>query len=64
MHNLDNLENLAFGMGLVAKLNPDQVVPAKNASFEGFGEAKPPSKKFIGLIVLVVVVLLIMRKKG
>lgn len=51
---LGNLDNLSFGMGLVAK--PSQVVPAKYARFDGFGASSAqnisPLLVIIGIILL------------
>jgi len=52
---LGNLENLAFGMGLVAK--PSQVIPAKYAKFEGLDETS--TRNITPLLVIVGIILLI-----
>jgi hypothetical protein len=51
---LGNLDNLSFGMGLVAKSG--QVVPAKNARLEGFDTTSmqnvSPLLVIVGIIIL------------
>ena len=51
---LGNLDNLAFGMGLVAK--PGQIVPAKYTKFDGFEDSSlqtlSPLLVIIGIILL------------
>jgi len=51
---LGNLDNLSFGMGLVAK--PNQIVPAKYAKFDGFDATSTqnisPLLVIIGIILL------------
>lgn len=51
---LGNLDNLAFGMGLVAK--PGQIVPAKYAKFDGFDEGF--AQNFSPLLVILGIILL------
>jgi hypothetical protein len=57
---LGNLDNLALGMGLVAKKR--QVLPAKYATLEGFGqnEASKP-KKYLGLLGTLFIILVVYK---
>ena len=51
---IGNLDNLSFGMGLVAK--PGQVVPAKYAKFDGFENTA--SQNMTPLLLIVGIILL------
>lgn len=53
-----HLENLNFGMGLVAK--PSQTLPAKYASLEGLGDT--PNKQFLWVFLAVGALFLLLRK--
>lgn len=53
-----HLENLNFGMGLVAK--PSQTLPAKYASLEGLGDT--PNKQFLWVFLVVGALFLLLRK--
>jgi len=53
-----HLDNLNFGMGLVAK--PSQILPAKYASLEGLGDTS--NKQILWVLLVLGALFLLLRK--